>query len=234
MTVEQFRDTVDEEIRNLSVEQKIRFAWLCAVRATPFLGLHKCFDYWALKDRYHYLTSIFHALDVVASFSHTRIAYEQDDDSKNYGDSYAYRAARAVVEAENSATILNNAPSLSFAHNAIYATVYAAEAADYASWGASDSKKRKNFIKMTSRTVYGASFAYSASIDKDAFAKIILADIEAIRTNNPSLHNNYTSLYGELWDEFLSYLIALGFVQASQHFEELFLNHFQSSNFTFL
>ena len=59
-----FNQKIEQELKNLTKEQVIHFAWLCAVRALPFIGSKGSFDYWKKNDRQRHLYSIFYALDV--------------------------------------------------------------------------------------------------------------------------------------------------------------------------
>ena len=51
-------------ISNFGRSKSLLFAWLCAVRALPFLSNKKGLGYWKEINQQIYLRSIFHAIDV--------------------------------------------------------------------------------------------------------------------------------------------------------------------------
>jgi len=71
---ETFKQKIGNGIKKLNREQVAHFAWLCAVRALPFLGSRGSFDFWNENDRQKHLYSIFYALDVSAA-AHTEFAH---------------------------------------------------------------------------------------------------------------------------------------------------------------
>ena len=46
MRNESFREQVEQGLKKLNRQQKVEFAWRCAVRVLPFLGQGGSFDYW--------------------------------------------------------------------------------------------------------------------------------------------------------------------------------------------
>jgi small GTP-binding protein len=64
-----FREQVEKELRKLSREEVVRFAWRCAVRALPFLGAKGNLDFWKEEERHKYLQSLFYALDLTAFYA---------------------------------------------------------------------------------------------------------------------------------------------------------------------
>ncbi|MCL2743762.1 MAG: hypothetical protein FWE67_07920, partial [Planctomycetaceae bacterium] len=73
-----FRDEIEKQLTGLSRKQICQFAWLCAVRALPFLSAERRgFDYWEENVRQKHLYSIFNALDIcVAAAADARdVAY---------------------------------------------------------------------------------------------------------------------------------------------------------------
>jgi len=64
-----FKDRVRAAIEGLKHEQTVRFAWVCAVMALPFLGDGKGFAYWKDVDRQGHLNAVFKGLDVSVFFA---------------------------------------------------------------------------------------------------------------------------------------------------------------------
>ena len=93
-----FREQVQESLSDFSRMDVCFFAWLCAVRALPFLASRGNFDYWKqIKEgdqRQRHLFAVLHALDVT------------------YGAVYADYADAAARAADNAAFIAGHAINL--------------------------------------------------------------------------------------------------------------------------
>jgi GTPase SAR1 family protein len=64
---ETFREQVKQRLSGFSRKDVCYFAWLCAVRALPFLSVTGCFDYWTRKDsdkRQNFLWDVLRAIDI--------------------------------------------------------------------------------------------------------------------------------------------------------------------------
>ncbi|MCL2330352.1 MAG: hypothetical protein FWC56_03520, partial [Phycisphaerae bacterium] len=74
MTPETFEREIKKGLQNLDRWQRVRFAWLCGVRALPFLGAKGHFEYWNSKKkgdlRQKHLLAVFRALDVAAAYAY--------------------------------------------------------------------------------------------------------------------------------------------------------------------
>ncbi len=105
-----FRNKVKQGLESLNYEQKVRFAWLCAVRALPFLGYKGDFNFWKDEDRQRYIQAVFFALDC----------------------SYTGRAPYAASASTASAASSAYASAASVASSAVYATSSAAYVDAYA------------------------------------------------------------------------------------------------------
>ncbi|MDR1379900.1 MAG: hypothetical protein LBJ47_00285, partial [Tannerella sp.] len=135
----EFRSVVKRELIKLSREEIVYFAWLCAMRALPFLGKYGHFGFWEEKDKQKHLYSVFYALDISNVVGGGVDAY-----------AYAYAAANAAnatyaAAAANAATYAANT-----ANAAAYAATYAANAyaaaANAAYAGAAASYRLKEII----------------------------------------------------------------------------------------
>ena len=66
MDIQVFEKIVEREVANLDSSGILRFVWLCAVRALPFLGMHGNFHYWKDCAEMH-LSNVLHAVDYIAN-----------------------------------------------------------------------------------------------------------------------------------------------------------------------
>ena len=101
-----FREQVEEEIKDFSREQIVAFAWRCGVRALPFLGYQGHFDFWKEKDRQKYLYAVLNALDhaaYAAAYAAYAAADAADAAAYAYGAAYAAAAAAAAAYAADAA-----------------------------------------------------------------------------------------------------------------------------------
>jgi len=63
-----FQKTVETRLTRLAIAQKGCFAWLCAVRALPFLSVKRGFAYWGEAEKQRHLQTVFDALDTSKLF----------------------------------------------------------------------------------------------------------------------------------------------------------------------
>jgi small GTP-binding protein len=62
----EFKNNISYRLEKLSPEQRGKFSWLCAVRALPFLGEKRNFDYWEEESKQKLLFLIFRCIDTSA------------------------------------------------------------------------------------------------------------------------------------------------------------------------
>jgi len=108
-----FKDQIEERLKslNLNREQICHFAWLCAVRALPFLGAKKIFSYWPENNKQEHLCNIFYAIDVSIrrdwkkTLTVARAAARAGSgiDDADHVACAAYATARAAAEEEDAA-----------------------------------------------------------------------------------------------------------------------------------
>ena len=130
MTKNDFEKLIEERIKYLDNKQIIHFSWLCAVRALPFLGTKKPFEYWQEKDRQKHLFSIFNAIDIVfavAYLPNNNAAYAPSFDADAAASFSAADAAYNARAASRAASRAAAAASLSIIGkrntNAFYKTL---------------------------------------------------------------------------------------------------------------
>ena len=121
MVVEKFRQQIKEKLNGLTPKETVFFAWLCGVRALPFLGAAGPFRYWISKEkgdmRLQHLLAVLRALDVAAANANANVAAA---------------AANAAFAAAANAAAANAAFAAAFAADAADAAANAAFAADAA------------------------------------------------------------------------------------------------------
>jgi GTPase SAR1 family protein len=103
-----FKKKVEKELRGLSKEQVRKFAWLCAVRALPFLGGKGHFNFWKNDKRQRYMLAVLYALDLAyaaavgdaayAAYA-ANAAYAYADAAAADDEAYAYAAGDAAYAA---------------------------------------------------------------------------------------------------------------------------------------
>lgn len=104
MSQNDFRQTIEQELKTFKNDQVVHFAWLCAVRALPFLGVNGNFNFWG-EERIKHNYSVFYALDIsaISAFTATynvKVANIYAENAKA-----AYLAADAVRAYAESAII---------------------------------------------------------------------------------------------------------------------------------
>ena len=195
-----FEKQVEQELKKLSKEQIIHFAWLCAVRALPFLGSKGNFSFWDKEYLQKHLYSIFYALDVNASI-HASIAAQA-----------AYEAAKAYIDISVSSVLV------SASAQAAYAVSAAAEAAVSASCIHASSAAQA--AHSASR-----SASYCLKIDIDLKSTILL-DLETIQNPETGRYINLTAFYGSVWTNFQKALETEGFAYWGRLYQSIFDNGF--------
>ena len=111
-----FKTRIKTELQDFTAKQMQFFAWLCAVRALPFLGIKRRFSFWKRSERQEHLFSLFWTLDVVNLLTISGIRINKEDATE-----VAHSAAKASVVAAN-------ATRNSTAHHAIKSIACAANA----------------------------------------------------------------------------------------------------------
>ena len=217
-----FEDQIREKLIGLNHKQLCQFAWLCGLRALPFLSVERDFAYWPIGNRQKYLYSIFNALDASVLPVLNVAAYAA------YA-AYAAKAAYAVADASAKAT------DPACVAKATYAVVYAiakvaAKAAETAN--AAEIAEAANAAKAAAKAVADAADVAAYATDGAFKIKILnlksifFDDIEAIKKNRLDECNHDIRRYYELWDKFQEDLKGIGCAYWAQFYERLFNNGF--------
>ncbi|GHU53118.1 hypothetical protein AGMMS49975_10380 [Clostridia bacterium] len=128
MNIDYFEKKVKEKLQELNKTDTVFFAWLCAVRALPYVGSKGNFNFWQNSKRTQHLHSIFWALDCSRAVSNVSSAASAasaafTNFSSASASSAAYNAAYAVYNAAYAAYSAYNV------YNAAYNAANAANAA---------------------------------------------------------------------------------------------------------
>ncbi|MDR3085943.1 MAG: hypothetical protein LBU47_06480 [Christensenellaceae bacterium] len=222
-----FEEIVKERILGFSREQLTQFAWLCAVRALPFLGRsataqeHKPFWYWEENHQIH-LYSVLWAIDasrpvVIAAidfFNAHATASDASDDASDAADaSSASRAASAAAYAS--------------VYASAYASAYAYTA--YVTHGAydiCDAYTASHLVNTASFTSIAANVAKEMNYNIN-LKPILLNDIACIENPAAGSFHHDTSIYNGLFEQFLTDLRAVGCEYWAELYEKLFHSGFQ-------
>jgi GTPase SAR1 family protein len=206
---EGFYEEIRNEINALSQKQCVRFAWLCAAKSLPFLGVKEDFTYWHKKDRERYLISVLHALDVAYIYEFSPKPKSAETASFSYSAySGANSAAHYIDERENKPA---------------YVVAYTAAYAAYAAYAAANSAAKP--VANASYDVFYA-FANIISTMSPQYMYIIRNDIESIKSNDLRKTESDITIYGDSWYVFLHSLNKISCGYWSKWYENLFVNRF--------
>lgn len=215
---EDFRKKIEKELKNLDRKKIVHFAWLCAVRALPFLGANGNFNFWEKEKRRKRLYSIFYALDISAA------AFAAADDTSTYAN--AYGAANAAADANatyDARTVATTAARTAAVYAVVYAVVYAARSAadntsSYAAANAATNAAVARTAAVAARTV-----AQRRGID---LQEIIMTDLNNIKSGVGIFNKDYNKIYGEDWNNFQKALAVEGCAYWGKLYKEIFDNGF--------
>jgi len=192
MNREEFKNKVKQELKKLNEEQKVHFAWRCAVRALPILGGDGSFNFWNQKDRQKYIYAIFYALDINAATASLDATYAN-------AASAALTAAAAAVKR--------------YAVNAAATTYYAVTSA---------ATKAATKAATNDANNAATSAALAAAQKKINLQSMILQDLKTIQNKNEANQPKLTALYGEIWDNFQKALADEGCAYWGQLYKSIF------------
>ena len=203
-----FKVQIEKELRKISKKEDIVFfAWLCAVRALPFIGADGNFNYWKEEVRKKHLYAIFRALDL----------------------SYYYRVRADILNAINAINlIIERSIAATEVFAALNATLNAAEAAakvdydDYTDY-------------VVSAVAQVANDARDAICDVAAnFENVLFIDINSIKKGKKELatfDGRLNKVYGNVWDNFQLALEKEGCGYWGKLYQRIFEKSFQLDDF---
>jgi len=182
---ENFREQIEKRLSAFSHEDIRLFAWLCAVRALPFLGAAKSFDYWKNTEngdkRQTHLFTVLKALDII---------WNGTSDDLTPTDYSALNATAAASGDAHDATHVVYATSAAFVATAAnFATAIASRLSDgYAT-------------DVATAVIAATTAAYGVGKRAINFEPILLEDLEVIKAGKRNFQND-TAIYGEIWENF--------------------------------
>ncbi|MCL2476529.1 COR domain-containing protein [Candidatus Bathycorpusculum sp.] len=189
----EFLDKIQESLSGFALKDVCFFAWLCAVRALPFLAIRGNFDYWKHTNRgdqrQKYLFTILKSLDIVANAYNYETAASADT---RVDVAVAVRATAAYADTR----------AIDAAVRAVAAAVRVATVDDFAfTYDAPDT------VATDAADAAVEAFAFGGStIDLKA---ILIEDLRSIKSGNNAFRRNL-AVYGDLWGNFQSALCKLG------------------------
>ena len=195
-----YKDQIDKEIKHLAHDDVGFFAWLCAIRALPYLGAKGHFDFWMQSqnrdDRQKHLLAVFRSLDM----------FDNDE---------CYSIAEDVaLSANNAANAATKADAADIA-DVVFASAYSA----YATYEYSDSGYGDDaYVAINAAINVGDWFG----VDMRA---IINQDLATIKSGHRNFQSN-TNIYGEIWDNFQKALRDVGCEYWGEWYAALFANEF--------
>jgi GTPase SAR1 family protein len=208
-----FRDKIEQRLKGLDSKQQCLYAWLCGVRALPFLSVIRSFTYWSKQNKQEFLYGIFSALDASAVITfHDYFTVKATDAAAD--------AAKVAIKAADAATY-----AARIAVKIADAAAYAAYAA-YAFDTANDAKVTTYATKAADAAKVAAGASYSGYINPPDWEDLLLNDIEAIKKNKLDECNHNINIYGKLWDNFQKDLNVIGCAYWAQFYKNLFNNGF--------
>jgi len=227
--MDSFIEQLKNELQKMDREQIARFAWLCAVRALPFVGAKGNFNHWEEMYRKRYLYYLFRLLDISyysilagaeAAEEDLDVYYEETGIYYHYGDPYkrlnpypdrnigysAASAARSVHEAYQTAA--NYDKFAGFEEEITNAACCALNAAAYYDTK-DDDDDDCNYNGPTSTKMQ----------------QILLGDIKNIQKWDKISHNDL-SWYKEIWFKFQQALHREGCSYWAHLYNEIFEKSF--------
>ncbi|MCL2642123.1 MAG: ADP-ribosylation factor-like protein [Candidatus Bathyarchaeota archaeon] len=232
--VETFREQVQKRLFGLSRKDVCFFAWLCAVRALPFLGVRKNFKHWkseAIDKRQIHLLAIFNAIDTVTfgnNVNTVRVACVADAVYATYAaadtvaDDVAYAAVRAVNAVE-AATAADDVGAI-YTNDVDVVDVVAADA---------DVAAAVVVVAAAAAADAATADADVAAADADAvlgkktidLKPILFDDLENILTKEYKFQND-VSVYGDVWGNFQRALRDVGCEYWGEWYKRVFAKGF--------
>jgi len=212
---EDFRENVREQIKGFSREQAVYFAWLCAVRALPYLSSKRRFEYWDKEVRFKHLYSVFYALDIVYDVSINLVTARVG----GFATASATKARTAKIDVAKAAAVSR------FDFDAIHA-VNAARVVAIATAVAITGFDAARTTRAAAVGVAGA-FASVDMKNRIAVEDIINNNIEVTIADARVRLNNDANIYDDLWKNFIDDLNETGCGYWAKLYVDLFTNRFK-------
>ena len=250
----EFRDQVKQSLSDFDykdIKDICYFAWLCAVRALPFLVLNGNFDYWKNTkegdQRQNRLLAVLKAIDVAADVAIARAdagstgAVDFETNTRT-AHAYANVARNTAYTADVDIACIDDYYAVaSDTYVAASAAAYVAAAADYAAYITAYAAYAElaytdtGPIALTVATIVArvADYAATAATHNTrtevyghvhSLKNIILEDLERIKTNKSDRRKfqNGTAIYGPIWNNFQNALRDIDCEYWGNWYEQMF------------
>lgn len=184
-------EEVEEELKKLSWEEVVRFAWRCAVRALPLLGRKGNFNFWKAEDQKKNLQAVFYAIDITTSATYAAYAAYAASTSDADAASFASAFAAYAYSAASTTTAAASDASSSAYTGAAYAAAFAAYTAAYAY--AADVRASAASADAASDAATAAARAYAGNIgfDPTIFLQLTIDELKTGSTSGGGAGMNY-------------------------------------------
>ncbi len=205
-----FKEKIKSKLKKLNTDQYLKFAWICSVRALPFLGNSGNFNFWKKEKMQKHIYSIFYAIDSSAYTAANVSSVYGVTDTAAYAVAYdAASAATAAAVAYDAAHSAADVVATDAAHSA--ADVVATDAAHSAAYTAASAAYAAAYVSSFTYTIAkayaaaAAADAYGASVFNaegiyESFSSIILQDLITLQENGKELVS--AESYGKIWENF--------------------------------
>jgi GTPase SAR1 family protein len=213
--IDDLMNGIKNRLKKLSSEQKAKFAWLCAIRALPFLGAKSNFGYWKEEKKQMMLLSIFRAIDISAYALYAANAAEYAAEYAAIDATNAANAVDATIDAAEYAAAYAAACAANATVFATDAAVFATDAAKYATYAAEYAVE---------------AYAANSDLNKNKFLELLCSDIDKIYENKNNDFDNGFVIYGGIWQKFLDELKAIGCGYWANLYMDLFSSQFRINN----
>jgi len=203
------KNKIQKELETFNREQLISFAWLCAVRSLPFLGIKGNFDFWDKINKSKNIYAIFNALDSINYIRSTA----PGTIAQAYPIAYAVDAITAAIHPDIYFDATTDILVKAKATNNIISYVLVTVAFSIA-----------NAVTINVANVIAVVVAAcdTAAIAEKSIISIILLDLDAIKNNDKVIQHTNINWYGKIWDNFQKALESEGCAYWGRLYKSIF------------
>jgi len=221
---------LERNLHTLTRRGVVRFAFLSAARALPFLCVERDFSYWPDNEKQKYLFHIFNAVDmcmcaITVTFAATAADVSKAaDDASKAADKAVAGANKAAADAHDvfmAAKASDAAAHAAFAVTAAVRTARAVSDQD-AAWAAKDAYM--SAVKACESSTLNPIFDTEKVND---FKRIILNDYNYVKSEQSHYLEDGISFYGDMWNNFIDDLYEIGCGYWADLYNDMFVNKFE-------
>lgn len=188
-----FKIIIQRELKDALFGETQFFAWLCAVRALPFLGSKGHFGHWNQRDKQEYLYHILFALDCASATAYnTAFGSGNADDDAYEAAHFAHHADDDAARAVREVAHYTARSDCAAAHYAVNTTAFAAVCEADAACAAA----------------YAAFSENADTTGLEYYRRLLLNDLRKVKNGNFRSFNHDISMYllgyyGDIWGNFM-------------------------------